>query len=118
MRYTFLLYSDPSDFADMTQEDWVQMKSVYGQYIGALQEAGVFVDTDWLHPADTATTLSMKGGEKTVQDGPVAETRETMGGYFVIDVPDLDAALKWAEQCPAAHAGKIEIRASAMDSLG
>ncbi|WP_224816161.1 YciI family protein [Hasllibacter sp. MH4015] len=117
MRYTFLLYSDPADTAQMTQDDWVQMKAVYGQYIGALQEAGIFVDTDWLHPADTATTLSLKDGEKSVQDGPVAETRETLGGYFVIDVPDLDVALKWAEQCPAAQMGKVEIRASAMDSL-
>lgn len=114
MRYTFLLYSDPADFAHMTQEDWVQMKAVYGKYIGALQEAGVFVDTDWLHPADTATTLSLKGGEKTVQDGPFAETRESLGGFFVIDVPDLDAAMKWAEQCPAAQYGKVEIRSSAM----
>ncbi|MEJ6392741.1 YciI family protein [Gymnodinialimonas sp. 2305UL16-5] len=117
MRYTFLLYSNPADFAHMGPDDWVEMKAVYGQYIGALQEAGIFVDTDWLHPADTATTLSLKGGEKEVQDGPVAETRETLGGYFVIDVPDLDAAMAWAEKCPAAQMGKIEIRASAMESV-
>ena len=117
MRYTFLLYSDPADFAHMGPEDWAEMKAVYGKYIGALQEAGIFVDTDWLHPADTATTLSLKGGEKVVQDGPVAETRETLGGYFVIDVDDLDAALAWAEKCPAVYYGKVEIRASAMDSV-
>jgi hypothetical protein len=114
MRYTFLLYSDPADFAHVTAENWGEMKAVYGAYIGALQEAGVFVDTDWLHPADTATTLTLKEGEKRVQDGPVADTRETLGGYFCIDVPDLDAALVWAERCPAARMGKVEIRASAM----
>ncbi|MEL7214536.1 MAG: YciI family protein [Pseudomonadota bacterium] len=117
MRYTFLLYSNPADFADMTMEDWAEMKQVYGKYIADLQEAGVFVDTDWLHPADTATTLTMKDGERRVQDGPFAETRETLGGFFTINVPDLDAALAWAEKCPAAQIGKIEIRASAMDSV-
>ncbi len=114
MRYTFLLYTDPADLAHMTPEDWAKEKEVYGAYIGALQEAGVFVDTDWLMPVETATTLSMKGGVKTVQDGPFAETKETLGGNFVIDVPDLDAALAWAEKCPAAKTGKIEIRASMM----
>jgi hypothetical protein len=114
MRYTFLLYSDPADFAEMTQDDWVAMKEVYGAYIGALNEAGVFVDTDWLQPVQTATTLSLRGGSKSVQDGPFADTKETLGGYFVIDVPDLDAALAWAEKCPAAKTGKVEIRASAM----
>ncbi|MEM9270195.1 MAG: YciI family protein, partial [Pseudomonadota bacterium] len=80
----------------------------------ALQEAGVFVDTDWLHPADTATTVTLKDGENRVQDGPFAETKETLGGFFAIDVPDLDAALAWAMKCPAAKHGKVEIRASAM----
>ena len=114
MRYTFLLYSNPADFADLTPEDWAKEKEVYGAYIGALQEAGVFVDTDWLHPADTATTVTLKDGELRVQDGPFAETKETLGGFFAIDVPDLDAAMAWAEKCPAAKHGKIEIRSSAM----
>lgn len=114
MRYTFLLYSNPSDFVDMKPEDWAREKEVYGAYISALQEAGVFVDTDWLHPADTATTVTLKDGEKRIQDGPFADTKETLGGFFAIDVPDLDAALAWAEKCPAAKTGKIEIRASAM----
>jgi hypothetical protein len=114
MRYTFLLYTDPADLAHMTPDDWAAEKQVYGAYIGALQEAGVFVDTDWLQPVDTATTLTLKGGTKLVQDGPFAETKETLGGFFVIDVPDLDAAMAWAEKCPAAKTGKVEIRASAM----
>ncbi|MEL7344301.1 MAG: YciI family protein [Pseudomonadota bacterium] len=117
MRYTFLLYSDASMAAHMTQEDWAESKEVFGKYIGALQEAGVFIDTDWLHPADTATTITLAGGEKRVQDGPFAETKETLGGFFAIDVKDLDEALAWAEKCPAVHYGKVEIRASAMDSV-
>ncbi|MCV3273839.1 YciI family protein [Roseobacter sinensis] len=114
MRYTFLLYSDRADSAQMTPEDWAREKEVYGAYIGALQEAGVFIDTDWLHPAETATTITRKHGEMRVQDGPFAETKETLGGFFAIDVPDLDAALAWAEKCPAAKTGRVEIRASAM----
>jgi hypothetical protein len=114
MRYTFLLYSDPANVATLTAEDWDKMKQVYGEYIGALQAAGVFVDTDWLQPTMTATTISLAGGEKLIQDGPFAETRETLGGYFVINVPDLDAALEWAWKCPAIYGGKVEVRASAM----
>ena len=114
MTYTLLLYTDPAVVADFTPDDWAKEREIYGAYIGALQEAGVFVDTDWLHPADTATTITLKDGEKRVQDGPFAETKETLGGFFAIDVPDLDAALAWAEKCPAAKHGKVEIRSSAM----
>lgn len=114
MRYTFLLYSDPADFAGMTEADMAQQLQVFGAYIADLQAAGVFVATDWLQPAFTATTLSLKGGTRTIQDGPFAETREMLGGFFVIDVPDLDTALHWAERCPAVHYGKVEVRASAM----
>ncbi|MEL6700903.1 MAG: YciI family protein, partial [Pseudomonadota bacterium] len=74
--------------------------------------------TDWLQPAQTATTLTLKGGEKQIQDGPFAETKETLGGSFTIKVADLDAALEWAEKCPAARLGKVEIRASAMPEDG
>ncbi|MEM9634296.1 MAG: YciI family protein [Pseudomonadota bacterium] len=117
MRYTFLLYTEPADLAHMTADDWEAEKQVYGAYIEALNKAGVFVDTDWLQPVQTATTLSLKGGSKQVQDGPFADTKETLGGYFVVDVPDLDAALAWAEKCPAAKTGKVEIRASAMGAV-
>ncbi|MEM6727264.1 MAG: YciI family protein [Pseudomonadota bacterium] len=118
MQYTFLLYSKPADFAHMTPDDWAKEKQAYQAYIGALHEAGIFVGTDWLQPADTATTITMKDGEKRVQDGPFAETKETLGGSFTINVPDLDAALAWAEKCPAAKHGKVEIRASAMPTDG
>ncbi|MBM7067588.1 YciI family protein [Actibacterium sp. 188UL27-1] len=116
MRYTLLLYTDPADIADMTPEDWEREKEIYGAYIAALQEAGVFIDTDWLHPADTATTVTLKHGGTRIQDGPFAETKETLGGFFTIDVADLDAALDWAAKCPAARTGKVEVRASAMGS--
>ncbi|MFK7793470.1 MAG: YciI family protein [Devosiaceae bacterium] len=114
MRYTFMLYNDESAFADVSEEDMQQSLQLFGKYIGDLKQAGVFVDTDWLQPSASATTLTLRGGEKRVQDGPYADTKEQLGGYFVIDVPDLDAALVWAEKCPSAHYGIIEVRASAM----
>ena len=118
MRYTFFLYSDETAFADASQEDIAQTLKVYGTYIRALKDAGVFVDTDWLQPSMAATTLSLKDGAKRIQDGPFADSKEQLGGSFVIDVPDLDAALAWAEKCPAAQYGTIEVRASAMPEGG
>lgn len=118
MRYTFFLYSDEKASADSTPEQIEQGMKMFGQYIGALKQAGVLVDTDWLQPSSTATTLTLKDGTKKIQDGPYADTKEQLGGTFVIEVPDLDAAMAWAEKCPAAHYGYVEIRASAMPEGG
>ncbi len=115
MRYTLFLFNDESSFSDMPPEAMEEQMAVYGAYIGALREAGVFVDTDWLQPSTTATTLGLSNGARHVQDGPFADTKEQLGGYFVIEVADLDAALDWAEKCPSVqYGGKIEIRPSAM----
>lgn len=114
MRYTLFLYNAEADFANLTEEEIAQSMSAYSQYIDALKAAGVFVDTDWLQPSATASVLTLEDGARRVQDGPYADTKEQLGGYFVIEVADLDAALAWAEKCPAAHYGKIEVRPSAM----
>lgn len=118
MRYTLLLHSDPSKFASFTPEQFGEMKTSFGRYIGSLNEAGVFVDTDWLQPSNTATLVSLQDGERRVQDGPFADTKEQLGGYFVLDLPDLDAAISWAEKCPGAQWGSIEIRTTAMSEEG
>ena len=114
MRYTLFLYNNEADFADASPDQIQQEMAVYGAYIDALKQAGVFVDTDWLQPSATATIISLRDGSRRVQDGPYAETKEQLGGYFVIDVPDLDAALAWAEKCPSAKYGIVEVRPSAM----
>ena len=114
MRHTLFLYTNEADFADASPEQIKQEMAVYGAYIDALKQAGVFVDTDWLQPSATATTITLRDGGRRVQDGPYAETKEQLGGYFVIDVPDLDAALAWAEKCPSATYGIVEVRPSAM----
>jgi len=113
MRFTFLLYADPAGFKNVTPEQMKQEQEVFGLYISALKEAGVFVHTDWLQPVETAKTISLAGGKRHVQDGPFAATHETLGGFFVIDVLNFDAALAWAEKCPTAHYGKVEVRPSA-----
>ncbi|RED11822.1 YciI family protein [Pontivivens insulae] len=113
MRYTLFLYSNEADFADVSKADMDESKAAFGAYIGALKEAGVFVDTDWLQPSMTATTITLKGGERRVQDGPYADTKDQLGGYFVLDVADLDAALDWAAKCPSVHYGYVEVRPTA-----
>lgn len=114
MKYTLFLHADESGMVDMPAEAIGQMQAAFEGYTKALIEAGVFVSTDWLKPSFTATTITLKDGTRRVQDGPFAASKEQIGGYYVIDVADLDAALAWAEKCPAAHAGVVEVRPSAM----
>lgn len=112
MRYTLFLYSDENGMADATPDQMEQAISAYMAYTQQLRDAGVLVDTDWLQPTSTATTISLMDGKKRIQDGPYADTKEQLGGVYVIEVPDLDAAMQWAEKCPAAHHGYVEIRAT------
>ena len=114
MRYTFMLHSDHSEPTPPAPEEMAENLAIFKAYINDLREAGVFVDTDWLEHSSTATTVSMHNGVPKIQDGPFADTKEQIGGYFVIDVPDLDAALAWAQKCPVAYFGHVEVRSSAM----
>ena len=82
----------------------------WNAYTQSLGEAGVLVAGDALDGIDTATTVRERGGETVLTDGPFAETKEILGGYYLIDVPDLDAALKWAAQVPNAPYGSVEVR--------
>lgn len=82
----------------------------WSAFIGAMQQSGIVINGDGLEPPHTATTLRIRDGKRVVQDGPFADTKEQLGGYFIIEVPDLDAALDWAAKSPAASGGSIEIR--------
>ena len=82
----------------------------WNAYTEALQEAGVMLGGDALHPADSATTVRVRDGETQFTDGPFAETKETLGGYYAIEVPDLDSALKWAAKMPNITYGSVEVR--------
>ncbi len=114
MRYTFLTYSRPEDFANVPPEELGKLKGLFGAYIGSLKEAGILVATDWLQPVSSATTVS-DGGNR-IQDGPFAESKETLSGYMTIEVPDLDVAINWAKKCPMAKYGAVEIRPTAMEA--
>lgn len=114
MKYTLFLHSDEASMTHVPPEAMAQMQAAFEGYTKALIAAGVFVATDWLKPSFTATTITLKDGARRVQDGPFSAAKEQIGGYYVIDVPDLDAALDWAAKCPAAQAGVVEVRPSAM----
>ena len=82
----------------------------WGAYLGALRSSGAAVNGHGLQSRNTATTLRLRDGQRQVQDGPFPDTKEQLGGYFVIDVPSLDDALEWAARCPVAATGAVEVR--------
>ena len=114
MRYTLMLHENEAEHNNPTEEEMGEILAAYGAYVDELRAAGVFVDTDWLQPSTTATVISLKDGAERVQDGPYVDSKEQIGGYFVLEVANLDDALAWAKKCPAAQTGFIEIRPSAM----
>ncbi len=110
MRYMFLLYSAPdAGPAEGSPEAAAEMKDWFA-YSQALVDAGVMLGGDPLHPVSTATTVRVRNGQRSSTDGPFAETKEVLGGYYIVDVPDLDAAIAWAAKVPLAPYGSVEIR--------
>lgn len=111
MQYLLILYSDPSGFAKLSPAEMEQAIGAYAAFNEALRQAGVFQGANRLKGAATATTVRVNAAGKTeVLNGPFADSREELGGYFLIDVPDLDAALAWAARCPGARHGAVEVR--------
>lgn len=111
MKYALIVYETPAEVA--AREDPARAEAYWGAYIAfsqALAAAGVAAGGAGLQPPAMATTVRLTGGKRQVQDGPFADTRELLGGFFVIDVPDLDAALAWAARCPSAATGAVEVR--------
>jgi hypothetical protein len=110
MQYMILNYTPPTENADAQAVAAADDGAVWGRYTRALIDAGVFVGGNALHPSHTATTLRLRGGERDIQDGPYAASKEQFGGYYIIDVADLDTALHWAALNPAAAMGAVEVR--------
>jgi hypothetical protein len=110
MEYMLLIYSDNSQFQKLSPSQQSEGVAAYGAYTEALQKAGVLRGSNRLRPVDTATTVRLQSGKTEVLNGPYAETREQLGGYYMIDVPNLDAALSWAARCPGASHGIVEVR--------
>jgi hypothetical protein len=111
MQYLLTIYTDESRWSEMTPEQQQQGTAAYMAYTEALKSAGVLVGTNRLRPSGTATTLRTTNGKVQVLDGPFIESKEQLAGYFLIEVPDLDAALSWAKRCPGASHGIVEVRA-------
>ncbi|MEU4218341.1 YciI family protein [Actinoplanes sp. NPDC026623] len=109
MRYLLLIYGEESTGAPDPAEA-EQVMNEYWAYSKAINEAGASPGGEALQDSRTATTVRVKGGERVVTDGPFAETREVLGGYYLIDVPNLDAAIDWAAKCPGAKYGSVEVR--------
>ena len=110
MQYMLLIYGNESATHGMTEPQASERMGAYIAYSKALREAGVIVGGNRLSPSGNATTVRMANGKRQVLNGPYAETREQLAGYYLIDVPDLDAALSWAARCPGASVGAIEVR--------
>jgi hypothetical protein len=111
MKYTLLIYENTNGFAlrndpEKRQAYW----AAWPAYSKALKDAGVFVGGAGLELPGSATTVRLQNGKRHVQDGPYADTKEQLGGYYVIDVPNLDAALEWAARVPAAPGSYVEVR--------
>jgi hypothetical protein len=110
VRYLLLIYDDESGSADATPEQFAAMLAEYEAYDRAVQEAGVFVGGEGLQPAATARSVRMRDGAPVHTDGPFAETREQLGGYYLLDCADVDEAMRWAERIPVPASGGVEVR--------
>jgi len=123
MQYIVLIYGSEKGWSSMSKAGVEQMYAEYRKYSEDLAKAGVIRGGSELKPTSTATTVRVRGGptstattvrvrggKRQVTDGPFAETKEQLGGFYLIDVPNLEAALDWAARCPSAHDGSIEVR--------
>jgi hypothetical protein len=110
MRYMLMTYVQGDEFAKLPKAEQEKGYAAYFAYAEALKKAGVLRENHGLEPSSTATTVRITNGKPQVLDGPYADTKEQFGGYFIIDVADLDAAIAWAARCPAAGHGVVEIR--------
>lgn len=113
MRYTLLLHYPEMTADDMSPDDWAEGMREFDEYAKALEDAGVLLSAEVLQPSTVTTRVTSVDGTLRVQDGPFADTKEQLGGTFVIDVPDLDAAIGWAAKAPSVGWGTIEIRPTA-----
>ena len=110
MRYLLLIYQNEADHARLSQEELGAEYEAYGAYGEEVQKRGAFLSGEPLMPTNTATTVRVRGGKTLTTDGPFAETKEQLGGYYLLNCKDLDEAIEWAARIPAVTDGSIEIR--------
>lgn len=110
MQYVLLIYGDERVWAAMSQEEMAEIYLAHAAYGAEMEKVGVFRGGAELKPVSTATSVRFGGGRPMVVDGPFAETKEQLGGYYVIEVDDLDQAIAWAEKMPGMTQGTVEVR--------
>ena len=110
MEYMLLFHADPAHLQSLRDTERTNSIAAYGAYTEALVKAGVLRGGNRLRNADASTTVKVRDGKTEVLNGPFAETREQLGGYYLIEVPDLDTALQWAARSPGASDGVVEVR--------
>jgi len=110
MRYMLLIYADEAAMANVPAETTYQMSAAYGAYTEALKKSGVWLAGDRLKPSQATTRVRMSSGKTNVLDGPYADTKEQLAGFYMIEAADIDTAIEWAARCPAASVGTVELR--------
>jgi hypothetical protein len=110
MQYLLMLYSNESGWDNLNEAQQAQGMAAYAAYTEALRAAGALLGSNRLKPVASATTVRITDGKSTVLDGPYAESKEQLGGYYLIEAADLDAAIAWAARCPGASHGSVEVR--------
>jgi hypothetical protein len=110
MQYLLMLHSEEAAWDRMTKEQQEQGYAAYMAYSEALKKAGALLGSNRLRPSSNSTTVRVENGKPKVLDGPYVDSKEQIGGYYLIEAPDLDAAISWAARCPGAGHGTVEVR--------
>jgi hypothetical protein len=110
MQYMLMAWVNENGWSSLTKAEQEQGMAAYAAYVDALTKAGALKGSNRLAGSGAATTVRIANGKPQVLDGPYADTKEQLGGYFLIEAPDLDAAISWAARCPAAGHGIVEVR--------
>lgn len=110
MQYMLLIHQDEAAMAAVPPEKAFEMAQPYMAYNDALTKAGAWVSGERLKPSDNSTVVKVRGDKTEVLDGPFADTKEQLAGFYIVEAPDLDAALDWAARCPGARNGSVEVR--------
>jgi len=110
MKYLILIYGEEKSWGEMTKAKMDEMMAAYISYTRELRDAGVHLSGFELQPVSSATTVRLRGGKVQTTDGPFAETKEQLGGYYLIEAKNLDEAIRWGGKCPGALYGSIEVR--------
>jgi hypothetical protein len=110
MQYAILIYGNEQAMMSADKASTEAVLGAYRAYTDAVQQAGILVGANRLRPSQAATTVRIAEGKSQVLNGPYADTKEQLGGYYIVDVADLDAAIAWGSRCPGAQYGTIEVR--------